>query len=93
MRFNVTNFMQYAQREVINMDKMTKTPTSKLIWQKKYDSEKMSTIGIKVSVNERDFIKNIADAQNLKLATFYRKCAKYCIDNNIVVADIDLKIR
>ena len=75
------------------MDKKPKTPISQLKWQKEYDSKNMVTIGIKVSVNERDFVKNIADTQKLKLATFYRKCAKYCIDNNIIVADIDPRIR
>lgn len=74
------------------MDNKPKTPKSQLKWQKEYDSKNMSTIGIKVSVKERNFVKDIADTQKLKISTFYRKCAKYCIDNNIIVTDIDLKI-
>ncbi len=60
-----------------------KTPKSQLEWQKKYDSQKMATIGIKLPIEERKTIEMAADKSNLKLATFCRKCIKYCIENNI----------
>ena len=68
------------------MDK--KTPQSQLKWQKKYDLEKMTTIGLKIPITERRQIENAAAEKGLKLATFCRKCIKYCINNNIDISDI-----
>ncbi|MDE7295170.1 MAG: hypothetical protein K2N72_12175 [Oscillospiraceae bacterium] len=68
------------------MDK--KTPQSQLKWQKKYDLEKMTTIGLKIPITERRQIENAAAENGLKLATFCRKCIKYCINNNIDISDI-----
>ncbi len=65
-----------------------KTPQSQLKWQKKYDSEKMSTIGLKIPIAERQQIESAAAEKGLKLATFCRKCIKYCINNNIEISDI-----
>ena len=65
-----------------------KTPQSQLKWQKNYDSEKMATIGLKVPIEERKQIENAATENGLKIATFCRKCIKYCIDNNINISDI-----
>ena len=61
----------------------SKTPKSQLEWQRKYDSKKMATIGIKLPIEERKLIESAAEKSNLKLATFCRKCVAYCIKNNI----------
>lgn len=65
----------------------TKTPKSQIDWQKKYDSEKMATIGIKVPTKEKELLSETAKKHNMKLATFMRKCAKYCIDNDIDLSE------
>lgn len=64
-----------------------KTPQSQLNWQKKYDLQKMATIGLKVPISERQQIEEASEKNGLKLATFCRKCIKYCIDNNININD------
>lgn len=56
---------------------------SQLRWQKDYDNLKMSNIGLKIPIEERQKIENAAQNANLKLSTFCRKCIQYCIDNNI----------
>lgn len=43
----------------------------------------MDTIGIKCSKEEKERYKTIATEKGMKLAEFMRKCAMYCIDNNI----------
>lgn len=60
-----------------------KTLTSKLEWTKKYDAEKMDIISIKCSKEEKERYKTIATEKRMKLAEFMRKCAMYCINNNI----------
>lgn len=66
-----------------------KTPSKYLEWQKKYDAEKMAMIGIKVPIAEKELFSENAKNQNMKLASFMRRCAKYCIDNNIQLTDSD----
>lgn len=68
-------------------DTKSKTPQSQLKWQKDYDSLKMSNIGMKISIEERQKIENAAQSANLKLSTFCRKCIQYCIDHNIKFED------
>lgn len=65
-----------------------KTPQSQLNWQKKYDMQKMTTIGLKIPIAERQEIEKKATEKGLKVATFCRKCIKYCINNNIDISDI-----
>lgn len=66
-----------------------KTPPSQLKWQKNYDKQKMSTIGLKIPIQERQQIERSAAENSLKIATFCRKCIKYCIDNNIDISEYD----
>lgn len=72
----------------LNMDEAkNKTPQSQLKWQKDYDNLKMTNIGMKIPIEERQKIENAAQSANLKLSTFCRKCIQYCIDNNIKLND------
>lgn len=64
-------------------EQKNKTPKSQLQWQKEYDNLKMSNIGMKIPVEERQKIESAAASANLKLSTFCRKCIQYCIDHNI----------
>lgn len=70
------------------MEKEVKTPKSQLNWQAKYDKEKMQQIGIKCTIAEKELYKKAAEKHGLKLATFLRYCAKYCIDNNIDISNV-----
>ncbi len=65
------------------MEKKNKTPQKQLDWQKEYDLQKMATIAMKMSKNERHEIESVAKEKNMKLSSFCRACIKYCIEHNI----------
>lgn len=74
------------------MDRLTKTPRKQLDWVAKYDKEKMSQIGIKISKPERAVYEKSAATYSIPLSQFMRKCAIYCIRNGVDISDVDLNI-
>lgn len=61
-------------------------------YQTKYDKEKMSLIGVKVSKPERAVYEDAAARYNIPLSQFLRRCAVYCIRNGVDISDVDLSI-
>mgnify|MGYP001624686486 CR=1 len=53
----------------------------------KYAAEHLRAIGLKVPIAEKELYQQQAQQYNLALATYIRKCCKYCIDNNIDLSD------
>lgn len=65
------------------MNKEYKTTAAKRRNNAKYDAEHMRVIGIKVPIAEKELYQLQANKYELPLATYIRRCIKYCIDNNI----------
>ena len=62
----------------------------KKISNMKYDKMHIKRINLSMKKDEAEKIEKIATEYGYSLSLFCRKCAKYCIDNNIDISSIDI---
>lgn len=58
----------------------------------KYNKEKTSLVGIRITLPERAVYEKSATTYSMPLSQFMRKCAIYCIRNGVDITDVDLNI-
>lgn len=62
-------------------------------YKQKYEKERMSQIGVSVNKPERAVYEDTAARYNIPLSQFMRRCAVYCINNNIDISAVEINVQ
>lgn len=89
--FNVLLIVQNNGEIIMNTENKKRYDSSRRA-NAKYNKEKTSMVGIRITIPERAVYEKSAAIYSIPLSQFMRKCAIYCIRNGIDIKDVDLSI-